>query len=101
PDRGVIVKRHEKARAQRAGAGEVGDVAAVQQVENAVGEYQGAGKPAKPASDIAWRMNLLFEGQVRAQASVSPRQRLAWSAAGTRRPSACSTRKSSRPCARR
>jgi len=45
----IAVQRHHQRRAERPRAGEIGDMAAMQQVEHAVGEHQRARRARRPA----------------------------------------------------
>ena len=61
PGRGVAVGCDHEARAQGARLREVGDVAAMQDIENAVGEYQRAGEGCDPAGKLRRFAQLRFE----------------------------------------
>ena len=60
--RGIAVQRDEQARAFGAGAREIGDVTAMQQVEDAVGEDQRARQLVDPARSRAGVADLRLEG---------------------------------------
>src|SRR5439155_8422977 len=84
-------------------AREIGDVAAVQEVENAVGENQGPRELAEPAPEVLGRADLFLEDGRRgfhARPSSPAWSSRAQNAAGTARRSSCNTRTLSPPCVR-
>jgi hypothetical protein len=62
PHRGIAVQRHDQRRAERARARQVGHVAAVQEVEHAVGENERPRQRRRPAHRRARREDLALEG---------------------------------------
>src|SRR2546423_2759317 len=74
PGGGVTVEAHQQACPFGASAGEVSDVAAVQDVEDAVGEHQRALELAEPARELARIADLGFVGRGYCPALVRGRQ---------------------------
>src|SRR6185312_15249176 len=58
----IRIERHHERAAQRARLGEVGDMAAMQDVEYAVGEDHRALDAFRPRRELAGRADLRFEG---------------------------------------
>src|SRR6185503_10811547 len=58
----IAVQRHEQRRAQLARAREVGHMAAMQDIEHAVGEHQRPAELTGPAREVLGRTDLAFEG---------------------------------------
>jgi len=61
PRRGIPVQRHQQARAQRARARQIGGMAAMQDVEHAVGENQRPRQARGPARRLARSQDLALE----------------------------------------
>src|SRR5258706_15550731 len=59
--RRVAVERDEKGRPQRARLGKIGDVPAMQDIEHAIGKYQGPRAGAEARRKLLRRADLLFE----------------------------------------
>jgi hypothetical protein len=63
PRRGIAVQRHQQRGAERARAGQVGDVAAMPEGEYPVGEHQRARRPRRPAHRVVRPEDLALEGR--------------------------------------
>ena len=87
--RSVAVQRHQQPRAERARAGEIGDMAAVQEVEHAVGEHQRPRQAGEPALERRGVVDLGFEARAASRRGLGLGRRRA---ACTDRRWACSSR---------